>query len=146
MPSQTTGILCSVCIPLSAGGPQRSRSLISPTSRLTSCLGLSPHDDLSPRRSPVVNTGLDEPGGSRAEMQSTKREEMFHLQASLDGRTSPEQEWTNNLLQADVRVKPETTTAQVAASESLRDHRRTGSQQRVASWGAKQTKQFDSTG
>ena len=50
----------------------------------------------SPRRSPAVDTGSDEPGTPHAEIQSTGREG-FSLQASLDGVlrvscTRPEQE------------------------------------------------------
>ena len=45
---------------------------------------LSPQDDLSPRQSPAVGTGLNEPGIPHAESQSTEREEIFPSQASLD--------------------------------------------------------------
>ena len=38
----------------------------------------------TPRRSPAIGTGSDEPGVSRAETQSTEREEIFPLQASVD--------------------------------------------------------------
>ena len=55
----------------------------------------SPQDDLLPRRSPMIITGSDEPGISRAQTQSKEREGIFSLQASLDVFlhvcTSPEQ-------------------------------------------------------
>ena len=54
---------------------------------------------LQPAPSP---TGLEEPGAPHAESQSTKKEETFPLQASLDDFlhicTSPEQEWTTTIL------------------------------------------------
>ena len=74
----------------------------------------------SPRRLPAVGTGLNEPGAPHAEIQSTEREGLFFLQASLEGCKSPEQEWTTNLLRADVGVKTETSTSeQAAAREEL---------------------------
>ena len=77
-------------------------------------------DDLSPRRSPAVGPWSHEPGVPRAEMQSTKNEEVFPLQASVDAFlhicTSPEQE-TIILLQADVGVDDtETTTINAQAA------------------------------
>ena len=50
----------------------------------------SPQDDLLPRRSPAVGTGLEEPGLPRTVKQSMERELIFPLQAILDGCTSPE--------------------------------------------------------
>ena len=44
-----------------------------------------PQCDSSPRRSPAVGTGLNEPGVSRAGTQSTEKEEKLSLQASLGG-------------------------------------------------------------
>ena len=110
---------------------------------LLSQLAPSPQDGLSPRGSPVVGTGLDEPGGSRAEMQSTEREGIVALQASLDVCTSPEQ-GTAILLQADVEVDDDkTTTAQAAAREEFGRQPKNRQKRRVASWSAEQTKQFD---
>ena len=69
---------------------------------------------------------------------------IFPLLASLDGCTSLEYEWTTNLLQADVGVKPETCTSeQAAAREKFARPPKNRQQRRVASWGVEQTKQFD---
>ena len=91
---------------------------------------------LSPRRSPVVGMGLDEPGGSRAEMQSTEREGIFPLQTSVDGCTSPEQEWTTTmLLKTNVGVddvETTTTNAQAAACEEFARPPKNQQQRRVA--------------
>ena len=112
-----------------------------------------PQDDSSPRRSPVVGTGLDEAGGSRAEMQSTEKEEVFPLQVSFDGFlhvcTSLEQEWTTILLQADVGVDDEettTTNAQGVGWEEFLRPLKKRQQQRMTVWGINQTKQFDPGG
>ena len=72
----------------------------------------------SPRRSPAVGAGLDKPRVSRAVTQSTEREGISPLQASLDGCTSPEHEWTTTiLLQTDVGVDDaETTTTNAKAA------------------------------
>ena len=52
-----------------------------------------------------------------------EREGNFPFQASLSGCTSPEQEWTTILLQADVEVDDEetttTTNVQAAACEEF---------------------------
>ena len=91
----------------------------------------SPECDSSPRRSPAIGTGSDEPRVPRAEtQQSTEQAILFPLQASVDGflhvdcTRNLDQEGTE-LLQADVGVKPETTTtkAQVTAREELRESR-----------------------
>ena len=73
----------------------------------------------------MVGTGLDEPGVPRAETQPTEEEGIIPLQASVDGflhvdcTRRLDQEVTN-LLQADVGVKPETTTTtQVAVREDF---------------------------
>ena len=88
----------------------------------------SPQGDLLPRRSPAVDTRLEKPGLPRAGKQAMEREGILPLQAGLDGCTSPEQEWKTNLLQADVGVKPETSTSnKPLLARSSRDHRRSGS-------------------
>ena len=61
--------------------------------------------NLSPQQSPAVGTGSKGDARPRAGIQSTEREGVFPLQSSLDGYTNPDQEWTTNLLQADVGVK-----------------------------------------
>ena len=77
-----------------------------------------PQCDSSPRRSPAIGTRSDEPGGSRAESQSTEREESFPLQASVDGFLhvvsciSPEQEC--------ILLQP-TTSQQTAARETIEE-------------------------
>ena len=102
-----------------------------------------PQWDLSPRRSPAW---LDEPRAPHAETQSTEREGIFP-QASIDGCTCPEQEWTTNLLQADVGVKPETSTSEQAATrEEFARPPKNRQQQRMTAWGNEQTKQFDPEG
>ena len=106
-----------------------------------------PQRESSPRRPPAIGTGLDEPGAPHAETQSTEREGISPLQASLDGCTSPEQEWTTNLLRADVGVKPETSTSeQAAAREEFARPPKKRQQQRVTAWGYDQSKQFDPEG
>ena len=64
----------------------------------------SPQDNLSPQQSPAVGTGSKGDARPRAGIQSTEKEGVFPLQSSLDGYTNPDQEWTTNLLQADVGV------------------------------------------
>ena len=108
-----------------------------------------PQCDSSPRRSPAVGTGLDEPGVSRAGTQPTEKEGIFPLQASLDGCTIPEQEWTTTiLLQTDVEVNDaETVTnTQAAAREEFARPPKNRQQRRVTAWGNEQTKQFDPGG
>ena len=111
-----------------------------------------PQYDTSPRRSPAVCTGSDESGLPHAEtQQTTEREGIFPFQASVDGflhvdcTRSPDQEGTN-LLQADVVVKPEATTAQAAAREDFARPPKNRQQRRVIAWGAEKTKQFDPGG
>ena len=60
---------------------------------------------LQPAPSPAVGTGSKGDARPRAGIQSTEKEGVFPLQSSLDGYTNPDQEWTTNLLQADVEVK-----------------------------------------
>ena len=102
----------------------------------------------TPRRSPAIGTGSDEPGVSRAE--STKREEMFPVQASVNGFlrfncTRPEQECI--LLQPDVGVDDEkdqpTTSQQAAAREEFARPTKKRQQQRMTAWSTGQNKQFD---
>ena len=78
-----------------------------------------------PRRSHAVGTGLDEPTVPHAITQQTEQKENFPLYAEVVGFlhvncTSPGQEGTISL-QANVGVKPETTTttAQVVAREEF---------------------------
>ena len=113
----------------------------------------SPQDDLSPRRSPAVGTGSDELGVPRAETQQTEEKGFFTLQASVDGFlsvncTSPEQETTTILLQADLRVDDETTstTAQAAVREEFTRPPKNRQQRRVTEKDAEQNKQFDPGG
>ena len=77
----------------------------------------------TPRRPPAIGTGSDEPRVSRAEAQSTEREGLFSLQASVDGvlrfnYTSPEQACI--LFQPDVGVDDnvETTSSKAQAGTS----------------------------
>ena len=106
-----------------------------------------PQCDSLPRRSSMVGTGLDEPGESCAEIQSTEKEDIFPLQAGRNGGTSPEQEWTLNLLQADVGVKPEISTSeQAAARKDFARSSKKRQQQRMTAWGNDQTKQLDPGG
>ena len=103
----------------------------------------------SPRRSPAVGTGLDEPGVPRVETQSTEREGTFPLQASLDGCTNLDQEDTAIWLQAHVGVDDaETTTTkdQVASREEFARPPKKRQQRRVTAWGADQTKELDPGG
>ena len=111
----------------------------------------SPQDGPSPRWSPVVGTGSDEPGVSRAETQSTERERNCPLQASVDGFlhicTSPE--WTAIiLLQADVGTNVEKTTnsEQAAAREEFARPSKKRQQQRMTACSKDPTKQFDPGG
>ena len=72
------------------------------------------------RRSHAIGTGSDEPGVSRAETQSTEREESFPLQASVDGFlrfncTSPEQECILSQPAVGIDDNDEATTSKVQA-------------------------------
>ena len=89
-----------------------------------------PQFDSSPRRSPAIGTGSDEPGVSRAGTESTEREYTFPLQASIGSFLhvckSPEQ-GTTILLQAEIGANDETTTTKSQAATRLpigRQHER----------------------
>ena len=85
--------------------------------------------------------------------QQTEQEGTFPFQAYVDGflhvncTKIPEEEGTISS-QADVGVKPETTTttAQVAACKEFARPPKNRQQRRVTAWGAEQTKQFDPGG
>ena len=107
----------------------------------------------TPRRSPAIGTGSDESGVSRAETQSTEREEIVPLQASVDGFlrfncTSSEQECI--LLQPDVGVDDKkdqpTASQQAAAREKFARPTKKRQQQRMTVWTTDQSKQFDPGG
>ena len=103
----------------------------------------------SSRRSPAVGTGLDEPGAPCAETQSTEKEDISPIQASLDGCTSLDQAGTTILLQTDVGVgeaKTTTTNAQATAREEFARPPKNRQQQRMTARGNGQTKQFDTGG
>ena len=107
-----------------------------------------PQCDSSPRWSPAVGTGSEEPGLLRAGTQSTEREELFPLQASLDGCMSLDQEGTIILLQTNVGLDDAETTnfkAHIAAREDFARPPKKRQQQRAA-WGNEQAKQFDPGG
>ena len=74
-----------------------------------------PQCDLSPLRSPAVDTGSDEHGTPHADSQSTEREGFFCLQASLHSflyvSTRLDQEGTIALLQLNVGVDDEEKTS-----------------------------------
>ena len=93
--------------------------------------------------------GLDEPGVPHAETKIMERESIFHPQASLDGRTSLDQEDNTILLQPDVGVddaKTTTTNLQADAREEFARPPKKRQQQRVTTSGNEQTKQFDPGG
>ena len=76
------------------------------------------------RRSPAIGTGSDEPGVSRAETQSTEREESFPPQASVDGFlrfncTSPEQECILSQPAVGIDDNDEATTSKVQAGARM---------------------------
>ena len=82
----------------------------------------APQCNSSPRRSPAVGTGSDEPGVPRAEtQQATKQDGIFLIQVRVDGflyvdcTKSLDPEGTN-LLEADIGVNPESTTASTSRS------------------------------
>ena len=120
--------------------------------------------DSSPRRLPTVDTasdepgtprrllaickGSDKPGVSRAKSRSTKREEFFPLQVSVDGIlhvscTSPEQECI--LLQPDVGVddNDEATTSKAQATTRKEFARLSIGRQQREMASTEQSKQFD---
>ena len=85
-----------------------------------------PQYDLSPRRSPMARTGLDEPRGPYDELQQAEQEGSFHFEAYFDGFLHvdciniPEQKRTKLSSQADVGANhEEKTTAQVATHEEF---------------------------
>ena len=91
-----------------------------PSPRRLPAVDTGSEEPRTPRRSPAIGTGSDEPRVSRAETQSTEREESVPLQASADGFlrfncTSPERECI--LSQPDVGVddNDEATTSKVQA-------------------------------
>ena len=92
-----------------------------------------PQCDSSLRRLPEVDTGWDKPGTPHTDSQSTEREGIFPLQASLDSflhvNTSLDHVGTNILLQPYIWVEDEekTTTSEQAAARE--DHRISGSRQ-----------------
>ena len=105
----------------------------------------------TPRRSPAIDTGSDEPGVSRAKTQSTEREEVVPLQASVDvvllfNCTSPEQECI--LFQPNVGVddnnKAITSKVKVGAREEFAGLPIGRQQRETAS--TEQSKQFDPGG
>ena len=109
--------------------------------------------DSSPRRLPAVGTGLNGPGTLHAESQSTEREGIFPLEASLDSflhiSTSLGQEGTIILLQPDVGVDDEerkTTSEQAASREEFARPSKKRQQQRITAWSTEQSKQFDPGG
>ena len=90
--------------------------------RLLSTVDTGSDDARTPRWSPAIGMGSDEPGVWRPESWSTEREVFLPLQASVDvflrvNSTSPEQECT--LLRPDIEVDDEdkttTSTSQQAA-------------------------------
>ena len=98
-------------------------------------------------------SGSDDPGVSRAETQSTEREEVFPLQAGLDvflrvSCTSLDQESTTMFFEADAGVddvKTRTTTnVQAAAREEFARTSKKRQQREKAS--TEQSKQFDPGG
>ena len=110
----------------------------------------SPQDDLSPRRSPAVGTGLNEPGPPHAESQSTDREDIFSPPASLDGVLyvsclSLEQGITI-LLQADVGANDEISTTKSQAATCKEFARLPIGRQQRETASTKQSKQFDPGG
>ena len=84
-----------------------------------------PRYNLPPQQSPVAGTRLDEPGVPHTVTQQTEREGTFPFHSGIDGflcvdcTRIPEQ-GGNLPSQADVGVKPETTTtAQVTARQEF---------------------------
>ena len=79
-----------------------------------------------------------------------ENEGFFPLQASLDGCTRPEQEWTTTrLLKTDDGVddaETTTTSEQAAAREGFARPPKNRQKQRMTAWGREKTKQFDPGG
>ena len=103
----------------------------------------------TPRRSPTIGTGSDEPGVSRVE-PSTDTEKTIPLETSMDNVlrsncTSPEQECI--LLQPDVGVDDEkettATSHQTAIREEFARPAKKRQQQKTTAWTTNQSKQFD---
>ena len=95
----------------------------------------------------MVGKRLHEPGIPRAEMQSTKKGGMIHLQATVDGClhancTSSGQD-TAFFIQTDIEVGDDiiTTIAQAATREEFTTPSKNRQQRRVVSWGAEKTNQ-----
>ena len=109
-----------------------------------------PECDSSPRCSPAIGTGSDEPGVPRAETQPTE-EGFLTVQASgdvffhADCTRGPEQEGTN-LLQADVGVNDEITTTTIQASAREKLARVPIGRQQRGTVSTAQSKQFDPGG
>ena len=105
----------------------------------------------APRRLPVIGTGSDELGVSRAETQSTEREEMFPLQANVDvflrfNCTILEQECI--LFQPDVGVDDydETKSSKVQAGARKEFAGLTIGRQQRETASTEQSQQFDPGG
>ena len=105
----------------------------------------------TPRRSPAIGTGSDKPGVSQVE--STEREYIFPLQASVDvflrfNCKIPEQEGI--LLQPDVGVDDEndqlTTSQQAATREEFARPTKKRQQRKMTCCTTDQSKQFDPEG
>ena len=126
------------------GQPELPPPQCDPSPRRLLAVDTGSEEPGTPRQSPAIGTGLDEPGVSRAETQSTEREEIVPLQAIVDGVlrfncTSPDQEDIIILLQPNVGVddKDKTTTCtseQAAAREEFARPSKKRQQQRMAAW------------
>ena len=99
---------------------------------LLSQLPPPPRCDLSPRRSPAVDTGLGEPEVSHADIQQAEQEGSFPFQAVVDSflrvdcTRIPEQE-ANLPSQADAGLSlKQKLQCKPPLARSLRDRRRTG--------------------
>ena len=103
----------------------------------------------SPRRAPAVDTGSDEPGMPQAENQSTEREDIFPLPASMDSflhvSASLDQGGTTFFLQPGVEVddNDETTTSKAQAGARKEFARLPIGRQQRETASTKQSKQFD---
>ena len=104
----------------------------------------------TPRRSPAIGTGSDEPGISRVET-STEKKGVFPFETSVDGSlhsnfTSPEQECIL-LHKPDVGVEDEKETTDTLQEAAVRGEfaRPTKKRQwqRTTAWTTEQSKQFD---
>ena len=84
-----------------------------------------PHYESSPRRSHAAGTGLDEPGVPHTEIHQEEQEGTFPFEAGVDGIlrigcTKISEQEENLPSQADVGVRPQTTTtAQVAVRQKF---------------------------